>query len=158
MTIVASYDWESDTYTHHTNGATNGHTPGASDFDADLDQLYSWMPVAAPAAAPLPEAAFSLTLRGKLDGIETLLTVRGMTSEEFRTNLASVRGLLDAPASPQGQPQGQLSAQQHNAAAMHRPVSGFCQIHNVQMHLNTGKDGRTWYSHRLAEGGFCKGK
>ena len=54
--------------------------------DADLDVLYAWT-APTPAPAPCPEALFSLTLRGKLDGIETLLTVRGMTAEEFRHNL-----------------------------------------------------------------------
>jgi hypothetical protein len=58
---------------------------------------------------------------------------------------------------PQPQASEPLSPQQHNAAAMHRPVSGFCAIHNVQMKLND-KDGRQWWSHRLPDDqGWCKG-
>jgi hypothetical protein len=100
MTIVASYDWESDTFTQApiaTNGAVHHETPDAA-FEADLDQLYSWWPGEAPAAPSCPEALFSLTLKGRLDGHETLLTVRGMTAAEFQTNLTAVRGLLDGPA------------------------------------------------------------
>jgi hypothetical protein len=57
----------------------------------------------------------------------------------------AVRGLLDvprAPAPPLGPTQGKE----------------WCSLHNVALHLNHGKDGRTWWSHRLSEGGFCKGK
>jgi hypothetical protein len=74
--------------------------------DEAIDTLYSWFPPQAPAPAPCPEAVFSCTLRGKLDGIETLLTVRGMTAAEFQQNLQQVRGLLDAPALPPALPQG----------------------------------------------------
>ena len=65
----------------------------------------------APAAAlqPLPEAPFSLTLKGTLGGQDALLTVRGITAAEFQANLAAVRALLDAPApaSPPAPTQGQ---------------------------------------------------
>jgi len=82
-------------------GATNGTTNGVYHAeDERLDSLYSFWPGTVPAPAPCPEALFSLTLKGKLDGIETLLTVRGQTPEEFQRNLASVRGLLDQPQAP----------------------------------------------------------
>ena len=83
-----------DAPTFHTNGATNG----VSEYDADLDLLYSWMPPT-PAPAVLPEAALSLTLKGAVGDSEAMLTVRGATPAEFQRNLAAVRGLLDAPAS-----------------------------------------------------------
>ena len=122
------------------NGAT-GH-----EADVAIDQLYASAPGKAPAPQPCPEALFSITLRGRLDGIETLLTVRGMTSEEFTKHLTSVRGLLDpvpAKVSPQGQPQGQ--------------GEGWCAKHGAALHLNHGKDGRTWLSHKTPDG-WCKGK
>jgi hypothetical protein len=79
-----------------------------------------------------------------------------MTAEEFRRNLEAIRGLLDAPQpTSQGQ---QLSPQQHNAAAMHRPTAGVCKVHGVEMKLNE-KDGRHWYSHWCQdEGRWCKGR
>jgi hypothetical protein len=59
---------------------------------------------------------------------------------------------LQAPA------QGQPSPQQHNAAAMHRPVTGVCPVHNVPMKLND-KNGRQWYSHYDETASrWCKGK
>jgi hypothetical protein len=152
------------TLTFPTNGVHH-------EADEAIDQLYSWMPGPQPAPQACPEATFSLTLKGTLDGHETLLTVRGQTAEEFRRNLQQVRGLLD-PVEPKpltgnfpvtqpqpqasSQPQAQLSPQQHNAAAMHKKVSGFCPVHNVQMQENH-KDGRTWYSHKV-DGRWCKGR
>ena len=113
--------------------------------DEAIDSLYSWWPGATPAPQPCPEALFSLTLKGKLDGIETLLTVRGMTPAEFQTNLQAVRGLLDAPVQaspPPAVPQGQ---------DVH-----WCRAHQVPMQENH-KDGRTWWSHQV-DGHWCKGK
>jgi hypothetical protein len=111
--------------------------------DEAIDSLYSWMPPSAPAPS-LPEAAFSLTLKGTLDGIEALCTIRGQSAAEFQRNLAAVRGLLDAPAPPAPkppQPQG----------------TSWCAIHDVAMPQTT-KEGRSWYSHRLDDGTWCKGK
>ena len=117
-------------------------------------------PASVPAVLPaLPEAPFSLTLKGTLDGQDALLTVRGSTPAEFQANLAAVRAMLDpvaAPATPS--PQDQLSPAQHNAAAMHKRVSGFCPVHNVTMQWNEGKEGkRGWYSHKTKDG-WCKGR
>jgi hypothetical protein len=102
--------------------------------------------VSQPAPQPLPEAAFSLTLKGTLDGIEALFTVRGQTAAEFQANLAAVRGLLDTPQTPpanQGASQGQ--------------GKGWCTKHGVQMKL-TEKNGKSWWSHRTADGSWCKGR
>jgi hypothetical protein len=121
---------------------SNGHSA-----DVDIDTLYSWWPGATPAPQLCPEALFSLTLRGTLDGVETLLTVRGMSSEEFQANLRAVRGLLDPvigiPITPQPAPsQGE----------------GWCSTHGLQMKWNEGKEGRKgWWSHKTADG-WCKGK
>ena len=124
----------------------NGTTPGASSMDEGIDLLYSWWPPQTT-TTPCPEALFSLTLRGKLDGQEALLTARGQTAEEFKRNLEAIRGLLDAPmpapASSQPQGQGQGEGQ------------GWCAVHNVAMKLQQ-KGERTWYSHRTDDG-FCKG-
>jgi hypothetical protein len=115
------------------------HSNSASDYDADLDELYAWMPPDAPAPAPLPEAAFSLTLKGRVGGVDALLTVRGMTSADFHANLAAVRGLMDVPPPP---PQGQ--------------DAGWCAKHQTAMQRND-KHGRQWYSHKVQDG-WCKGK
>ena len=120
---------------HTTNGVHHA-------TDEAIDTLYAWMPGKAPAPQPCPEAVFSLTLKGFVDGHEALLTARGQTAAEFKATLEAIRGLLDpkspAPVSSQGE--------------------GWCAVHNTALYLNHGKDGSTWYSHKLPEGGFCKGK
>jgi hypothetical protein len=86
-------------------------------------------------------------LKGAVDGHEALLTIRGQSPEEFQRNLASVKGLLDQPQpTPQAASQGEREAKE------------WCRAHQTPLYLNHGKDGRTWYSHKLPEGGFCKGK
>ena len=114
--------------------------------DEQIDSLYAWMPPQPPAAAPLPEAAFSLTLKGTLDGVEALFTVRGQTPAEFKANLAAVRGLLDAPKAPA----------QASSATPKGEGKDWCAKHQTTMQLNT-KEGRSWYSHKTAEG-WCKGR
>jgi hypothetical protein len=129
---------------------TNGHSPspstGASDYDADLDLLYAWMSAPTPAPQPCPEAAFSLTLKGTLDGVEALLTARGQTAAEFKANLEAIRWVLDQPTVPQ------------TAAAPTEEAGGWCAVHDTAMKAHHGKDGRRWFSHYLPEGGWCKGK
>jgi hypothetical protein len=122
--------------------STNGvHHP----TDAAIDSLYSFWPGTAPAPQPCPEALFSLTIRGKLDGQETLLTVRGQSAAEFKRNLETIRGLLDAPAAPQPA-----------APASQGQGPEWCQVHQTSMKQTT-KDGRSWWSHKTAEG-WCKGR
>jgi hypothetical protein len=100
----------------------------------------------APPAAPCPEAAFSMTLKGQLDGIETLLTIRAQSAAEFLTNLAAVRGLL-APPAPKSAAPGTAEAGDSTPQ---------CPLHGVPMTQNH-KDGRSWWSHKTAMG-WCKGR
>jgi hypothetical protein len=124
--------------------STNGHNGVHHATDEAIDLLYSWMPGMQAAPPPCPEAAFSCTVEGKLDGHRTLLTVRGQSAAEFKRNLAEVRGLLDPPQTPV-----QASS----------PGEGWCSLHKLQMRWNEGKEGRKgWYSHRVDDGAWCKGK
>jgi len=111
---------------------------------------------AAPAAA-LPEAPASANCHITIAGRQVQLTLRDTDEDRLLQRLQAVLARYPLPQ-PVAPPQSPLTPQQHNAAAMHRPVTGFCPVHNVHMHLNHGKDGRSWYSHRLPEGGFCKGR
>jgi hypothetical protein len=119
---------------------SNGHGAVHHEADEMIDSLYSFWPGMQPASQACPEAAFSCTVEGKLDGHHTLLTVRGQTAEAFKANLAAVRGLLDQPQLPQAASQGE----------------GWCKVHSVAMKENL-KDGRRWYSHQV-DGQWCKGK
>src|SRR5262245_18105719 len=120
--------------------------------------------VTTPGVTPLPEAPASVNVRVTMAGREVQWTLRDTDEARLAARLEALLACypLPQPAAPPvqavSQPVTQLSAQQHNALAMHKAVVGVCAIHQCQMHLNTGKDGRQWYSHRLPEGGFCKGR
>ena len=108
----------------------------------------------------LPEAPASVNVRLQIDGRDCQLTLRDIDEARLLQRLAVVLQQYPAPQpAPQAASQGQgpLSPQQHNAAAMHKRVTDFCPIHNVAMPLNQ-KEGRSWYSHRLPDGRWCKGK
>jgi hypothetical protein len=82
----------------------------------------------------------SITLKATLHGHEVLVTLRG-------TDFASVKVQVEAASQwlqAQGGPPTAATPQ--------------CPTHGVAMQLNHGKDGRTWHSHRLADGSWCKGK
>jgi hypothetical protein len=102
--------------------------------------------------APLPEAAFSLCLKGRLNGIDAQLTVRGQSYQEFVTNVAAVRGLLDPlPAGTAPAP-----ASSPEPTAPPSDLAGWCPIHQVPMKLQSNDRG-SWFSHKTAEG-WCRGK
>jgi hypothetical protein len=96
--------------------------------------------VETPAAPlPLPEAPVSITLKGLVHGREVLVTLRG-------TDFASVKVQVDA-------------ASQWLQARGGQPATDtpHCRTHGVPLVLQHGKDGRTWYSHKTADG-WCKGR
>jgi hypothetical protein len=123
--------------------STNGvHHPS----DEAIDSLYSFWPGTAPAPQPCPEAVFSLTIRGKLDGQETLLTVRGQSAAEFKRNLETVRGLLDTPTAPQPA-----------APASQGPGQGpVCPVHHRPMKASTKRSGHFYCTARTDTGDYCR--
>ena len=96
---------------------------------------------------PLPEAAFSLTIKGTIGGHEAMLTVRGQTAPAFAANVVAVRGLLDPQAQPAAPAQPTPAATQE----------GWCAVHSMQMGRQSNARG-SWFSHKTAEGSWCKGK
>lgn len=106
-------------------------------------------------AAPCPEALFSITLKGSMQGHEVLLTARGATFEEFSANVQRLQGLLDPPAS------------QPASAPVSPPApptaEGWCGIHNVQMDRQSNERG-SWWSHpdgtadASGKARWCRGK
>jgi hypothetical protein len=109
-------------------------------------------PTASPAprtAASMPEATFSITLKGTVRGRDALLTARGTTWAEFQAHLTQIEGLMETPAAPASPPSVPHGAQP--------TPDGWCVPHATPMKLNQGKDGRSWWSHKTAEG-WCKGR
>lgn len=105
---------------------------------------------APPAVAPpLPEATYSLTLRGTMAGQDAMLTIRGSSAAEFRANIQAVAGVLDSPQAGPPHP---------TATDLPRPTTAYCAIHKATMTLQD-KNGRRWFSHRVSEDGqWCKGR
>jgi hypothetical protein len=83
----------------------------------------------------LPEAAFSITLKGTMAGREVLLTARGQTWEEFAANVARLQGLLDGVSHPDTTPATPP------AAASEAPT---CSTHGVRMAQSKKRAG-SWY-------------
>jgi hypothetical protein len=99
---------------------------------------------AAPSACP--EAAFSITLKGTLDGHEVLLTARGQTWEEFAANVARLKGMLDAPAAPTPE----RRAPERTDAAQ-TPV---CPYHGTMKESTKAKG--TWFCPaKMGDGSYC---
>jgi hypothetical protein len=118
----------------------------ATDQAAPASQPTPAHPQASPAdtSTPLPEAPVSITLKGLIHGHEVLVTLRGtdFASVKVQVEQASEWLKVQAPAqSPTQSPKNPES---------------WCRTHGVQMTLNH-KDGRSWWSHKTADG-WCKGK
>jgi hypothetical protein len=99
-------------------------------------------PTAEPAPAPvLGEAPCSVNCHVMIGGRPVQVTLRGHDEGEVLTRLAVV--LERYP-----QPQSTTKATQSQ---------DWCPIHQTALLVNE-KNGRQWRSHRLPEGGFCKGR
>ena len=93
---------------------------------------------------PLPEAPASVNVHVTIGGRDCQLTLRDHDEGRLLARLAQVLAQYPLPVP---------------AASPAPPQEGrWCHMHQVTMHLNHGKDGRQWWSHRRPEGGFCKGK
>jgi hypothetical protein len=97
--------------------------------------------VVADTPTALPEAPASANVRVTIAGREVQVTLRDTDEERLLARLQTVLErfpVLEAPRTPSGSPEG------------------FCSLHNVPMRQTT-KNGRTWWSHKTAEG-WCKGR
>jgi hypothetical protein len=97
--------------------------------------------VVADTPTALPEAPASANVRVTIAGREVQVTLRDTDEERLLARLQTVLErfpVLEAPRTPSGSPEG------------------FCSLHNVPMRQTT-KNGRTWRSHKTAEG-WCKGR
>ena len=92
-------------------------------------------------ATGLPEAPASVNCHLTIAGRQVQLTLRDVDESRLLQRLQTVLAQYPAPTSPVGPT---LAGE------------GVCPIHQVQMRQTT-KEGRTWWSHRTAEG-WCKGK
>jgi len=96
---------------------------------------------------PLPEAPASVNVHLSIAGRQVQLTLRDSDEWRLLARLEEVLQRFPAPPAPvPGHAQGSQGQEK-----------GWCAVHQCAMQENR-KDGRTWYSHRTAEGSWCKGK
>ena len=110
--------------------------------------------------APLPEAPASGNCHIQVAGRQVQLTLRDSDEARLLQRLQAVLAQYPVPQ-PAPPAASQLTPQQHNALAMHRPITQtpWCAVHTVEMRWNESKEGRKgWYSHKTADGQWCKGK
>jgi hypothetical protein len=103
-------------------------------------------PTPTPPAPALPEAPASANVRITLQGFDVQVTLRDVDEARLMQRLEE---LLQTYG--KGQPQTQP------AITPRDKEEGWCSKHDVPMKQTT-KEGRSWWSHRLADGQWCKGK
>jgi len=106
-------------------------------------------PPAQPTPAPLPEAPASVNVRVLIGGREVQWTLRDTDEARLAERLTALLARYPVTEAPPTSPA--------LAPAAQPTPEGWCVRHAVQMKLNHGKDSRTWYSHKTAEG-WCKGR
>jgi len=105
------------------------------------------------------EAPASATIRFHLRGYDLMFTLRDTTGRDLLAKLVPVLDALDAMgASPNGYANGNGHGATPEADAGGEPGTKECPIHGVAMKRRTGSDGTAWYSHKLPDGSWCKGK
>ena len=103
----------------------------------------------AAAEKSCPEALFSACLKGTVRGIDTQLTARGQTLEDFQRNFNAVHALFDAPEARPAVAATSQSAAQAPASA---PI---CPVHGPMK--ESSKAPGTWFcSKKLFDGSYCK--
>jgi hypothetical protein len=118
---------------------------------ADTDSQEPAQP-AAP-TVPLPEAPVSITLKATLHGHEVMVTLRGVdfASVKAQVEQASQWLKVQAPAQPPTQPPAQGKAQTAH------DDSPYCHTHQAVL-KRYERNGQVWYSHKTADGRWCRGQ
>jgi hypothetical protein len=98
-------------------------------------------PRPAPPIFPLGEAPVSMNVQVQMAGRSVQITLRGTRETEV---LARMEALLAKYPVAQAQEPASPSTPQ-------------CPLHHVPMRLNE-KHGEQWYSHRIENGKYCKGR
>ena len=103
--------------------------------------------------APLPEAPVSITLKATLHGHEVMITLRGVdfASVKAQVEQASQWLSVQAPAQPPTQPPTQGKTQRAH------DDSPYCRAHKAVL-KRYERNGQVWYSHKTADGRWCRGQ
>jgi hypothetical protein len=114
------------------------------------------------------EAPASACFKFRVGNMELIYTLRGIDDAELQRRIAvtlpTLQEVIEAceeraaqrAAAREAAPAAQ--AQQAHGQAQSAPTpEGWCALHQVPMELRTNERG-SWWSHRLADGSYCKGK
>jgi hypothetical protein len=100
-------------------------------------------------ALPLPEAPVSITLKATLNGHEVMVTLRGVDFASVKAQVGQASQWLSVQDPPR--PPAQRTAPPAD------DDSPYCHQHKTAM-KRFSKAGRSWYSHKTADGRWCKGQ
>jgi hypothetical protein len=100
-------------------------------------------------AQSLPEAPVSITLKATLHGHEVMVTLRGVDFASVKAQVEQASQWLSVQAPPQ--PPAQRTTQPDH------DDSPYCHRHKTAL-KRFSKDGRTWHSHKTADGRWCRGQ
>ena len=102
---------------------------------------------------PLPEAPVSITLKATLHGHEVMVTLRGVVSPALKAQVEQASEWLSvqAPAQPPTQPPAQGTTQRAHED------SPYCHAHKAVL-KRYERNGQVWYSHKTANGRWCRGQ
>lgn len=100
----------------------------------------------------LPEAPVSWNCRYRSSqGFDCQLTLRGTEpAEVLRRGADLMRRMSEAGCTP-------TTGYRVHGAGGNGGERKVCKLHNAEMRRHE-KDGEVWYSHKLADGTWCKGK
>src|SRR5499426_847555 len=91
----------------------------------------------------LPEAPVSITLKATLHGQEVMVTLRGTDFASVKAQVEQASHWLGVQAPPQPPAQRTTPADHDDSPYSHRHTAALKRF---------SKDGRTWYSHKTADG------
>jgi hypothetical protein len=105
------------------------------------------------AVSTLPEAPVSITLKATLHGHEVMVTLRGVDFASVKAQVEQASEWLSvrAPTQPPTQPPAQGKTQPAHED------SPYCHAHNAVL-KRYERNRQVWYSHKLANGQWCRGK
>lgn len=132
-----------------TTAQQNGHTEHQPATEQPQGETAPALPQG-EAVSTLPEAPASANCHITIEGRQVQVTLRDTDETRLLTRLQTL--LQQYPVAPPPQPPAQGTAQ-----PSHQDDHPYCYTHKVALTRFT-KDGRTWYSHKVPDGSWCKGQ
>jgi hypothetical protein len=125
-------------------------TAKLADLNGQAESLSQPAPTQLDApTAPLPEAPVSITLKATLHGHEVLVTLRGVDFASVKAQVEQASEWLSTQAPTQ------LPAQSTTPPA--HDDSPYCHAHQAVL-KRYERNGQVWYSHKTADGRWCRGQ